>query len=296
MKELRRKIVLHGPSTLTISLPSTWTRRFNLKKGDELILNERGSSLNIETQESIEDKIKKIDLQGHEKLSKLLITASYRQGYTSTEIKYNNPEYIKKFQKIVTDEVAGFEIINSEKDSCTIQDITGHMRNESSMVLRRIWLILLDLSKESLKAIESKNKNTLKNREFIDKSIKKFTNYYLRFLIKRGHQNHKKTPLYYYVAKNLEILSDDYKTITRQILQSEESLEIINILKEINKGLENLYNSFYKYKIERIEEIFLKTNEIEKEIDNSNNRQVKKLSILNNQIKNLVPPIIEINL
>ena len=35
---MKRKTVLHGQSTLTVSLPSEWVKKFNVGKGDELNL------------------------------------------------------------------------------------------------------------------------------------------------------------------------------------------------------------------------------------------------------------------
>jgi hypothetical protein len=37
---IKRKVILHGPSTLTVSLPSKWVKNHNIKKGDELNIEE----------------------------------------------------------------------------------------------------------------------------------------------------------------------------------------------------------------------------------------------------------------
>ena len=48
---MKRKVVLHGPSTLTISLPYSWIRKFNIKKGQELNVEECGKELVIKIEE-----------------------------------------------------------------------------------------------------------------------------------------------------------------------------------------------------------------------------------------------------
>ena len=37
---MKRKIVKQGSATMTISLPATWIKKFNLKVGDELEIDE----------------------------------------------------------------------------------------------------------------------------------------------------------------------------------------------------------------------------------------------------------------
>ena len=36
-----------GPSTLVVSLPSKWTKKYNVKKGSSLFLKEQGSTISI---------------------------------------------------------------------------------------------------------------------------------------------------------------------------------------------------------------------------------------------------------
>ena len=44
---MRRKIVQHGPATLTLSLPSGWAKKWGIKKGSELEVEELGKELRI---------------------------------------------------------------------------------------------------------------------------------------------------------------------------------------------------------------------------------------------------------
>jgi len=46
---MKRKIVQHGSSSLTITLPIKWVEKFGLKKGGELNVEENGPTLLIST-------------------------------------------------------------------------------------------------------------------------------------------------------------------------------------------------------------------------------------------------------
>ena len=58
---MKRKIVQHGCSSLTITLPFPWVRKFNLKKGDELEVEEQGHTLLVSTQKDTSADKKVVD-------------------------------------------------------------------------------------------------------------------------------------------------------------------------------------------------------------------------------------------
>ena len=155
--KIKRKIVLHGSSTLTISLPANWTKKFNVKKGDELNLEEFGKELRINTEKEFDSEKKQIDIGHFNRLGKTYLTSLYRQGYNEIDLNYKNSNYIKTIQEILSKEITGFEIIKQSSNSCLIKDLTGHNKNEFDNVLRRIWLLIIDLSKESLSAFRKKD-------------------------------------------------------------------------------------------------------------------------------------------
>ena len=47
MLKIKRKVVLHGRSTLTVSLPSIWLKKLKISKGDELEVREYGNEIRI---------------------------------------------------------------------------------------------------------------------------------------------------------------------------------------------------------------------------------------------------------
>src|SRR3989344_7771940 len=98
---MKRRLVLHGPSTLTISLPSDWVKRFNIEKGKELNLEEHGRNLIIST-ESTNFEQKQIDIENLERVGKSYITSSYRQGYDEIEFTYKNNKYLETIQNLIS--------------------------------------------------------------------------------------------------------------------------------------------------------------------------------------------------
>ena len=298
MIKIRRRVVLHGQSTLTISLPASWARKFNIKKGDELNLEEFGNELRINSEKEFGLGKKQIDIKDLKRLGKTYLTSLYRQGYSEIELNYNNSNYIRTIQDILSKEITGFEIIKQGSNSCLIKDLTGQNKDEFDNALRRIWLLIIDLSKESLSAFKKRDVKALKEMYLMDYSINKFTNYCLRLLIKRGHADFKKTPLYYHFIKGLEEIADQYKEMCTFYSDNIKKIndDIIVILTGINQNLNEFYELFYKYDEQKIENLFRRTKLTYNKVLNLRNKKAFGLPTICKDIRNLSSIIVEINL
>ena len=109
----KRKLVKQGAATHMISLPSKWVKDNNLKKGDEVEVENLDKNLVI----SIEAPKKKteisIKLSGLTETSiRTLITNTYRTGYDKITVELENSEQFKILKKIIETLLIGFEIIN----------------------------------------------------------------------------------------------------------------------------------------------------------------------------------------
>ena len=132
----------------------------------------------------------------------------------------------------------------------------------------------------------------------MDYSINKFSNYCLRLLIKKGHADFKKTPLYYHLIKALEEIADHYKDLctfySKDIKKIDDDLIII--FSRINEHLNEFYQLFYKHDEEKIEDLFRKIKLTHNKISNSKNNMVYSLFSICENIKTLLPVLVEINL
>ena len=298
MIKIKRKVVLHGPSTLTISLPASWVKKFNIKKGDELNLEEFGKELRINTEKAFDLEKKQITIKNLKRLGKSNLTSSYRQGYSEINLNYDDSNYISVIQDILSKEITGFEIIKQSSNSCLIKDLTGQNQYEFDNVLRRIWLLLIDLSKESLNAFQKRDAVGLKKMYLMDYSINKFSNYCLRLLIKKGHVDFKKTPLYYHLIKNLEETADNYKDLCTFYSGNIKKIDddLIIIFTRINEHLNEVHQLLYEYDEQQMEDLFRKTKLTHNKISNSKNSTAYCLSSICENIKSLLTILVEINL
>ena len=296
-KIMKRKVVLHGPSTLTISLPASWIKKFDVRKGDELEIDECGDEIRISTDSSRFEQ-KQIDIENLQRVGKSYITSSYRQGYDEIDFTYKDNDYLETIHDLINQEITGFEVVRQKDNHCVIKDLTGHNKDEFGVALRRSWLLLLDLSSESLRIVKKGKSKDLKNIRLIDSSINKFTNYCLRILIKRGRYDYKKTPPYYHFVKCIEEIADKYKELCIFCFKHPQKIdkEMFDFFDRTNSYLNSVYELFYKCDYSKIEDLFNKTKFDCKEVSNTNDIVAFYLFFILRDIRNLLSLIIEINI
>ena len=295
MIKIKRKVVQHGDSTLTVSLPAKWVKRFNVKKGDEINVEDLDREIRITSEKEFNLEKKQFDIGNLKRLGISYITSLYRSGYDEIHLNYDDNNYIETIHDVLSNEITGFEIIKQGSNYCVIKDLTGS-KDEFNTALRRIWLLTLDLANETFNSMDKKNKNNLKNMYFMDNSINKFSNYCLRLLNKKIYINNNKSPLYYYLIKSLEELADKYKDLYKFYLSNDVNLnrEITAIFKIINEHLNEYYILFYKYDKEKMEELFNKTRLTYERTIKINNNLAYYLIPICNDIRDLLSVLVEL--
>ena len=155
-----------------------------------------------------------------------------------------------------------------------------------------------DELQQVLNAFRKKDIVKLKEMHLMDYSINKFSNYCLRLLIKKGHVDFKKTPLYYHLIKSLEEIADNYKDLctfySNNITKIDDDLIIIFI--RINEHLNELYQLFYKYDEQKIEDLFRKTKLTNTKRASLKNSTAYCLSSICENIRSFLTVLVEINL
>ncbi|KHO46475.1 MAG: hypothetical protein QS98_C0003G0083 [archaeon GW2011_AR3] len=295
---MKRKVVLHGSSTLTISLPSAWIKTCHIKKGHELEVTEQGRELIIKNGPISARTKKEIDIGGFERFGKSYITSLYRLGYDEMGLTYASPGYINVIRSLISNEMIGFEITRQENNYCLLQDLTGHSSDEFEIALRRLWLLTLDFASESLDIIKSRNTAELKSMAGQDYPINRFCNYGIRMLARNGSGNHKKIPQYYHLIKVLERIADHYKDMCSVYFANRQRIDdkLVANLAEINECLADFYRLFYSYNEAKMESLFQRTKNMKQDLLMSNSWASFYLYDICSDIRDLLSTVIEIRL
>ena len=167
---MKRKVALIGPSTLMVSLPSKWVKKYGIKKGNELDVEENNTNLIISSKENCESKSKYIDLGRLDKVVYRIIGALYKKGYDHVNIKFNNPRQLNDIMDVLSRTCLGFEVVDHNSDHITIKEISKPKVDDFNNVVKRCFLFLISVSEESLNAIKSEDNNEL-NKVIIKDSL-----------------------------------------------------------------------------------------------------------------------------
>ncbi|MBI2107024.1 phosphate uptake regulator PhoU [Candidatus Woesearchaeota archaeon] len=213
---MKRRIVKQGTATMMVSLPAKWIRKFNLKKGDEVYVEEFDKGLIIKTDSSLVNSNKAIiDVTGFNPLVNRILISFYVRGIDELEVRFSNTSEVSDFQKRVINELIGFEIIKQTNSSLIIKDIATVDNQNIDEVVNRIFLILDSMADELVNSISKKQ--DLKPIIDMDSSINKFVNFCLRILNKKGYIRFDRTLQMYSIVSLLEEIGDLYKKISLEL-------------------------------------------------------------------------------
>lgn len=257
---MKRKVVLHGPSTLTISLPSSWVKKFSISKGEELDVQEEYNSLVISTDKDIQ-RVKKIELDvkglGNADLFWKILCLFHKSGYDEIKITTDNSKTIKIAQEKISTMLLGYEIIEQGEQNFVIKNIATEEASAFDNILRRVFLILLNFSESSLEAL--KKDNTQLNKLLIlEQTINKLTNLCQRMLNK-GQYNAEYPTFLYVLVWTLESIGDHYRDICNQFNDQKKlklSPAILDSYEKTNALIRKYYEIFYKFDVNQLKSLY----------------------------------------
>ena len=281
---MRRRIIKQGHNTLTITLPSEWTKRFNLTAGKEVDLIERDNGLFLTTEKIEGTKRVEINLD-HLDIPIIwkYFMAVYREGYNEILVKFDpkmnidNPfkyftvhrldaRYKKQRDKVnILEALQGFvtrfidfEIVEHGKDYILIKEMGELTGKEFDNSLRRVFLLIQQMAEETMEAITTQNSALLSHMHDVDINLDKFHDYCIRILNKVGNKEPRKTNLLFSILFMLELIGDEFKNISHHLVfdfPKEKFPHIESLAKIVMDQLDSFHKIFFHFDIEKVKEL-----------------------------------------
>ena|SRR3989344_1828500 len=254
---MKRKIVRHGSSSLTVTLPIKWIERYKLKKGDEIDIEESGSNLIVSTKEESSPK-KKIIKKDSYPFNKNNLSHLYQLGYDEIEIEIEDSKMIDEIKERLP-YCTGYEIIDQKNNTLFIKSIVTTLDSEFDNLFRKTFLLTEEMGKEIISIVESNNFDKIKEIRNLESINNKFSDICIRILNKRGYKIQNRTMQIYEVVKDLEKIADEFKYIC-DFLTKEKKLNknLLNSLKDTVNYFTIFYKLFYTHEKKLKEEIYSK--------------------------------------
>lgn len=244
---MKRKIIQLGSATLVASLPSKWAKRYSLKAGDEINIEEEDNRLIIGTAKDIGTEKKKIEISDMFPIYTYAIQQLYIGGADEIEVTSKDPKLLENLYNNPLPTLLGYEVVNQGKNFLHIKDLTGIKEFDFLTISRRIFLLLKQMLEEIIASVE-KGEKDLDHIYTIDRSVNKFSLLCLRIINKRGIDP-KKNPVLFHIIVNLEELGDQLHmfskyTMNKDVKFSEKS---IKFMKDVEKIFALYQKQFFKF-------------------------------------------------
>lgn len=275
---MKRKLIQMAGKTMVVSLPAEWVKKYGLKKGEEVNLEERDRTLAISTDKNLSIKKTTLDVRPLKISGRRVMAALYKRGYDEIEVLYDKPQELEEIKKALSLEAMNFEIIKQTKDRCTIKSIAEATHEEFDNILRRTFLVLNSMIEEIHEGLIAKDKKKIEEAKEYEKTNNKFTHFCRRSLNKRGYKNYEITSIMYTIVEQLENVADELKflcdfLISEDLKKLKISEETNNLFNDVKAFTNHFYELFYNFDLEKAEKF---TQERKKIIETARELFMKK--------------------
>ena len=265
---MKRKVIQLAGKTLVVSMPNKWVKKYGVKKGDDVEVEEGERKLVIKVGGKGEQTTKIINIKEIKIMLNRVISGLYKAGYDEVELTYESPEQYSVIRDVLNKTCMGYEIIKHGQRTILIKNLSELHLDEFDNILRRYFLTLLSSADDALEYIKQGNLEGMREIELRDYQINKYSDLCRRILNIRGMDTIKKTTTYYYICEELEKLGDEYRDLMKLMIKNKIKRvddDILKLITEINQLLRLFYEAFYDFDLIKIEDFGKKSEKIKKE-------------------------------
>ena len=276
-----RKLQTTGGSTYTVSLPKQWVEEIGLKTGDDVAIEDRGSSLllsppNLRKKNATEALIEvEPDESGDSMKRKIL--SLYLAGFNKITIRAANrlqSKHRSAIKELARNKLVGTEIISESIEEISLQTLLSYSDLSVKDSLNRMYRVTTSMQENAIAALEETDKELAEDVIELDEEVDRFQMYLIRavkasidnpsLLPEMGLESEKEGLSYRLVSRNVERAADHAAHIAEHVLEMEKPIEedLLKLYKELNdlseevfkKSLDSLLEEDYKSAEEAISE------------------------------------------
>lgn len=260
---MKRSIVRHGSSSLTITLPRKWVEKFRLNKGDELDVEESGPRVIISTEQESGSSRKEFSDKEWGIFTGNNLSHLYQLGYDEVELRFTDPHTLDEVKKRLSN-CLGWEIIDQKENKIYIKSIATTLDTEFDQLLRKAFLLTNELARNLVEALEKQHYSRLPEIRELEQLNNKFTDICIRILNKRGYAPANRTMQMYEIVKNIERIADEFKYICDVFKGSSKKIDAdaLKLFKEVVEYYLAFYQLFYKFDVELKKKLYLERKKL----------------------------------
>ncbi len=257
-REETRKIQFTGKSSYIVSLPKQWIMDVGLKKGEQIKMIRRDSSvleiyppkLDTRTRKK-DDATVEITADADPSSTIRRLVSLYFLGFSTLHIKPKNgrfgPNQRKTIKEAVKRLLMGSEIISDSNDGVTIQVLVNLFELSVDGAFKRMIHLAKSMSRDALTAIKENNIDLAQEVINTDDEVDRFGFYIIRqlkiaiqnehMLNEMGFRNARDCLGYRLIVKNIERAGDHATRIAQDLLEFKKPIKM-----DVWKRLDDMNN------------------------------------------------------
>lgn len=253
---MKRKVIQLAGKTLVVSLPSKWARNYGVKKGAEIDVEERRASLFISLGDDTSniDKSVAVDISGLGSMTKRVLGALFKVGYDEIDISFQSVKELEDIQQVLKDEFVGFDVVERSRSSIKLKNVASINYDDFDRILRRTFMLIEQMSSESLEAIKTKDAKWASNIAFMDRDVNRYCDFCRRVLNMKGYLVTQRVAPYYCIVEQLERIGDGYRDVCRLFARKpfELSANLKGLYDDINDYFKIIHKLHYDFDLKKM--------------------------------------------
>ena len=262
---MRRKLIKQGNNSYTLTLPIHWIREEGLEESKEIMLTQEDRDLVLKVpkdQKKAENKIE-IDLKNFNEMTvKTVLNQAYRKGYDTIILLVHTDHQKKVIDDLTQNTLLGFEVVEKSEQKIILQNIAEPSSEKFEVILRKIFLVILEEGKEILEDFQKGKLDNFAKRKTSKALIDNYANFCRRLIIKEKIGGTKDSYPLMLLVSRLTLINRSYFYLYKYAANQKKapyiSKETLSIFAEANALFRLLYDSFYTRKIEAVHEFWTK--------------------------------------
>ncbi len=272
-----RSVLKLGKNTLVVSLPKKWVEENKIQKGDQLTVDERDGEIVFSLGKKKPTGTIEIDLKkrGRSACWKLSFGA-YIRGYEEIILKNVSREQASIVRNI-SNQLIGMVLTNEQGSTFVLKELSQGNEEEFPRIFPKIYLLMKDIIKQGVEAVQKKDYATLKELDQRDWTINKFVTFCLRTLNKTNNISAEKKIFYYNSLTDLEQLGDVFADFFVRIGEEkgEISSEQKSFLRQLFTLIEQLSIIIYKPDPVKIIDVYEEKKRLDKKCKEFKDSSIK---------------------
>lgn len=267
---MRRKAIKLASQTIVVSLPIKWIKKQDIKKGEELNIEEKNNILEISKSSESRKKTKLfLDLTNTSTEFNKIVASAFKAGYDEIEIKFESYEKLENIYDLIRKKLPSFGINRQDKNTLVLESIYDDTHREFNQGLNRFLTIISHLGHETLEATEKIDFEWSKKNTLIKEEPDNLANFLRRNINLNIQADFKRTAPLYTIIEMLLYTADIFRDINIFIYKNKIKInkDILDSLKDLVEYYDEFLILFKNFSIEKCSDFSLKKEKIEKKIE-----------------------------